>query len=402
MVRAVRAARQVLSDLDKDDIPAGLARIAAQTRRHLVPPLERRLLEEIDRNVWFRERVAEAFEEARDSTGPDDEASELFLLRPEGWEVQLDEIALRTQDSERSDRIAELTRRIAELESELETRRNSAKRYRREAEQAAAKADRRVAAERARARKRRDSRRLDVLGKENRRLAGELAAVTGERDETRQRLADARAELEKQRRIHRAAAPKPAPSAWAELDPVGAARLLDDVARALSPEPRFENPVAMVAMPVEYPLYLPGGLAPDGRSAIEWLLTVDRSFVLLIDGYNVGHHIDPARFNSPEIRHRLQNDLVRLRALARGRPRVTVVYDSAQTGDTTADSVAGGIEVRFTNAGHTADDEIVDLAALLGGSAVVVSSDRRVREQAQESGSLGLWSEALAAWMLHT
>ena len=402
MVRAVRAARQVLSDLDKDDIPAGLARVAAQTRRHLVPPLERRLLEEIDRNVWFRERVAEAFEEARDSTGPDDEVSELFLLRPEGWEVQLDEIALRTQDSERSDRIAELTRRIAELESELETRRNSAKRYRREAEQAAAKADRRVAAERARARKRRDSRRLDVLGKENRRLAGELVAVTGERDETRQRLADARAELEKQRRIHRAAAPKPAPSAWAELDPVGAARLLDDVARALSPEPRFEDPVAMVAMPAEYPLYLPGGLAPDGRSAIEWLLTVDRSFVLLIDGYNVGHHIDPARFNSPEIRHRLQNDLVRLRALARGRPRVTVVYDSAQTGDTTADFVAGGIEVRFTNAGHTADDEIVDLAAFLGGSAVVVSSDRRVREQAQESGSLGLWSEALAAWMLHT
>ena len=398
MVRAVRVARQVLSDLDKDDIPAGLARIAAQTRRHLVPPLERRLLEEIDRNVWFRERVAEVFEEAGDSAGPDDEASTLFLLRPEGWEVRLDEIALRRQDSERSDRIAQLTRRIAELESELETRRNSAKRYRREAEQAAAKADRRVAAERARAGKRRESRRLGVLGKENRRLVRELAAVTGERDETRERLAYTRAELEKQRRIHRSAAPKPAPSAWGELDPVGAARLLDDVARALSPEPSFADPVAM---PVEHPLCLPAGLAPDHRSAIEWLLTVERSFEVLVDGYNVGYHIDRARFNSPEIRRRMENDLVRLRALARGRPRVTVVYDSAQTGDITSDSVAGGIEVRFTNAGHTADDEIVDLAALLGRSAVVVSSDRRVREQAQESGSLGLWSEALAGWMLH-
>ncbi len=396
LARVIEVARQVLSDLDPDDIPAGLARIAAQTRRRLVPPLERRLLEEIDRNDWFRERAAEAFEEARDSEDPDGEAAALFLLRPEGWEVRLDEIAQRRLDSERSDRMAHLTRRIGELESEIESWRNRAKRYRRKADQAAVKADRR-ATERARGRKQRESRRLEELGRENRNLAKELAAVTGELEETRQRLGDARAELAKQRRVQRSAAPKLSPSAWGELDPVGAARLLDDVASALSPEPSFSDPVVT---PVEYPLGLPRGLAPDDRSAIDWLLTLDRSFAFLVDGYNVGYHLDHARFNSAEIRRRLENDLVRLKSLARGRPQITVVYDSAQTGDTTRDSVAGGVEVRYTNAGHTADDELVDLARRLGRSAVVVSSDRRVREQAEEAGSLGLWSEALAGWML--
>ena len=397
MERAVEVARQVLSDLDPDDIPAGLARVAAQTRPKLVPPLERRLLEEIDRDEWFRDRVAEVFEGSRDSEDPGDETSALFLLRPEGWEVRLDEIARRAADSERSDRMTGLTRRIAELESELDAWRNRAKRRRREAEQAAAQADRRVAAARAEAREYPESRRRRQLARENRRLSKELAAMTGERDQARRRLADARAELEKRRRVHRPVAPKPTLSAWGELDPVGAARLLDDVATALSPESSFADPVAPA---VEHQLCLPGGLAPDDRSAIDWLLSVDRSFVLLVDGYNVGYHLDHARFNSPEIRRRLENDLVRLKALARGRPQVTVVYDSAQTGGTTSDSVAGGIEVRFTSAGHTADDELVHLAARLGRSAVVVSSDRRVREQAQESGSLGLWSEALAGWML--
>ena len=397
LARAVRVARQVLSDLDPEEVPAGLSRVAAQTRPKLVPPHERRLRDVIDRNEWFRERVAEAFKESRDSEDPGDEASALFLLRPEGWEVRLEEIARRAADSERSDRLTRLTRRVAELESEIDTWRNRAKRRRREAEQAAARADRRVAAARAEARVQPESRRLARLARENRRLTRELAGVTDERDEARERLAAARAELERERRVHRSATPKPTTSAWADLDTVGAARLLDDVAKALSPEPSFADPVAA---PVEHRIGLPDGLAPDHRSAIEWLLTVEHSLVLLVDGYNLGYHLDHVRFNSPEIRGRLENDLVRLKALARGRLQVTVVYDSAQTGDVTSDSVAGGIEVRFTSAGHTADDELVRLAARLGRSAVVVSSDRQVREQAQESGSLGLWSEALAGWML--
>ena len=360
--------------------------------------MERRLLDEIEGNEWFRDHVADQFEGSVDATDPLEEAAALFLYRPQGWEGRLEEITRRSEESEHSDRVRCMVRRIEELESELETWRNSAKRFRREAEEAAAKSDRRVAAARAEARGRRDSRRLRVLSRENRRLSGELAVLVAERDEARRRLSDARGELEKERRIERSAAPAPAPSAWADLDPLGAARLLDDVAEALSPPSAFADPVAVPAVD---PLGLPRGMAPDDRSAIEWLLTLDRSFALLVDGYNVAYHVDRARFNSPEIRRRLENDLARLRGLARGRPRVMVVYDSAQSGDTTSDSLAGGVEVRFTSAGHTADDELGKLAADLGASAVVVSSDRNVREQAQESGSLGLWSEALAGWILN-
>ena len=42
LTRVVAVARQVLTDLDQDEVPGGLARVAAQTGRRLVPPLERR------------------------------------------------------------------------------------------------------------------------------------------------------------------------------------------------------------------------------------------------------------------------------------------------------------------------------------------------------------------------
>ena len=397
-MRVVTTARRVLTDLDPDEIPGGLARVAAQTGRRLVPPLERRLLDEIEGNEWFREQVAESFEGSVDAADPQEAAAALFLYRPQGWDGRLEEIARRSAESDHADQWTGMVEHIEKLETELAAWRNSAKRFRREAEEAAAKSDRRVAAARAEARSDRDSRRLETLLQENRRLLDGLAEATSELDEVRERLSSARRELEKERRMERSAPSAPSPSAWGDLDVLGAARLLDDVAEALSPSSIFETPVVVA---IDYPLRLPKGMAPDDRSAIEWLLTLERSFVLLVDGYNVAFHVDPTRFTSPEIRHRLETDLVRLKGLARGRPGVVVVYDSSQPGDTTLDSAAGGIEIRFTSSGHTADDELLAMAAEMGESAVVVTSDRRVREQAEKWGSLGLWSQALAGWMLN-
>ena len=47
---------------------------------------------------------------------------------------------------------------------------------------------------------------------------------------------------------------------------------------------------------------------------------------------------------------------------------------------------------------RTADREIAELVAELGGPRVVVSTDREVREAAEEAGALALWSEALVEW----
>ena len=397
LAQVVAVARQVLADLEPDERPGSLTKVAAQTGRNLVPPLESLLLGEIEDNEWFREQLAERFEGSVEADDPHERAAALLLYRPEGWEGHLEEISSRSEKSRQSGRMDRMDRRIKKLESQLVDWRDRAKRFRKEAKEAAAKADQRVAAARAETRKNRYSDRLEALSREIRRLKRELGAVGSERDEARRRLSDTRRELEKERRVRQPTAPALTPSAWADLDPVGAALLLDDVAAALSPTSTFTDPVAA---PAEGRLGLPRGTAPDDRSAIEWLLTLDRPFALLVDGYNLAFHVDPARFNSAEIRRRLENDLVRLRGLARGRPRVTVVYDSAQSGDTTSDCLAGGVEIRFTNSGHSADDELVELAADLGASAVVVSSDRTVRERAQESGSLGLWSEALAGWIL--
>ena len=397
LARVVDHAREVLADLDPDEVPAPLVRVVTQTGRSLVPPLQRRLIDEIDSNEWLRARVAERFDGEAGAGDPLEKAAALFLHRPDGWEDELGELARRSERSARADRIEAMARRIEALQTELETWRNRAKRNRRRAEEAAAQADRRVAAARAEAREDRHSGRLRALARDNRVLRSDLEAANARRQALRRRLAETRAELQRERRAERSIDPVPAPSAWARLGLLGSARLLDDLVGAFSPDTAFEE---NLAPPVEEPLDLPAGTPPDDRSAIEWLLTLGRDFVLLVDGYNVGYHLDRTRFNSPYIRRRLENDLARLRKLAQGRPRVTLVYDSDQPGGTTRDSGHSGIEIRFTSTGHSADDELLALAAELGPAAVVVSSDRRVREGAQASGSIGLWSEALAGWIL--
>ena len=149
LTRVVDLARKVLADLDPEEIPAPLVRVVTQTGRSLVPPLQRRLIDEIDSNEWLRNQVAEKFDGAVDTDDPLEKAAALFLHRPDGWEDELGELARRSEHSAQADRIETMIRRIERLQTELESWRNRAKRNRRLAEEAAAQADRRVAAARA-------------------------------------------------------------------------------------------------------------------------------------------------------------------------------------------------------------------------------------------------------------
>lgn len=397
LTRVVDLARKVLADLDRDQIPGRLRSIVAQTRPALAPPLQRRLINEIDGNEWLRNRIADEFDEGVDAEDPLERAAYLFLHRPDGWQDDLREVSRRSQLVEQADRIEEMANCINDLKTELENWRNRAKRNRKLANEAAAEADRRVAAARTEARQD-DEERIEELKRENRALRRQLEELEELETEYRRlqgRLDEARADLQRERRVRRPPDHVAAPSAWANLGPVDSARFLDDMVESFSPESSFIETTTSI----EESLDLPAGISPDDRPAIEWLLTIERGFVLLVDGYNVGYHLDESRFNSPDIRRWLENDLARLKNLAQGRPRVVLVYDSGQTGVTTRDPGPSGIEILFTCTGHSADDEILALAADLGTAAVVVSSDRRVREGAEESGSLGLWSESLAAWI---
>ena len=97
-------------------------------------------------------------------------------------------------------------------------------------------------------------------------------------------------------------------------------------------------------------------------------------------------------------RDRLNERLARFRRAATAPVQVIVVYDSAQSGGVSSAKGPGGIEIRFTEAGHTADEEILAIASQAPVRLAVVSTDRRVREGAEEFGALGLWSQALVAW----
>ena len=396
----VEAARKALADIEPRDTPAPLRKVSVSTQPSLPLPLERRLLREIEDNEWFRERAAEQFEGAAEASEPGERAGALFLFRPEGWKAELSETVRSVEAAQQAGLIKEMAGQIEKLESELEKWRNTAKRYRKTAEAAKRESGRLVAKARSEAVEKARSQfggDLAEQKRENRRLKEELAETAEELGQERERLSFTREALDRVRRVQPPPPPDPGPNAWADREPIESARFLDEVVEAHFPSSSFREPKPER---VEIPLALPPGVSPSAPAAVECLLALDRPFSLLVDGYNVGFHIDNDRFHSPVIRNRLETYLTLFKNMARGWPKVTVVYDSCHSGDTTVDFLGGEIEVMFTSAGRSADDELVSIAAEQRKSAVVVSSDKEIQKKAAESGSLVLHSEALAGWIL--
>lgn len=397
---AVEAARRALSALEPREVPVPLRRVREQNRPSLPLPFERRLLQEIEDNEWFREQTAEQFEGSAEAFDPEELAAALFLFRPEGWEDGLRDAARTVEDARQAVRIEEMACQIAKLESELEDWQSKAKRFRRMMEEAKKEAGRRAAkakAEAAEEARKQFGGDLAQQKRENRRLTEELAAAEAELGQQQERLSFTREALDRVRRIQPPPPPDPGPNAWADREPIESARFLDEVVEAHFPAAAFREEKRE---PAAAPLALPLGVNPSDPAAVEWLLALDRSFSLLVDGYNVGFHVDNDRFHTPVIRNRLETYLTLFKNLARGRPRVTVVYDSCHSGDTTVDFLGGEIEVMFTSAGRTADDELVSIAAEQREAAVVVSSDKEVQKGAGRWGALVLFSESLAGWIL--
>jgi predicted RNA-binding protein with PIN domain len=128
------------------------------------------------------------------------------------------------------------------------------------------------------------------------------------------------------------------------------------------------------------PLRLPDGVHPETTEAARWLLDAART--LFVDGYNVSLTLRPGQ--PLETQRRWLID--RLRPLAaQGRVVPVVVFDgdqSAPSGTTSA-----GVEVRFTPATLTADDDIVFSVTVTGGSVLVVTDDRELRERVRAEGA---------------
>jgi hypothetical protein len=393
--RALEAARRALRDLDHDQVPAALRRVAAHSG-DLTPPLADRLLRELDVLDWLRTKALEAWPEADpDAPGPD-RASALFLARPDGWvgalvaEAGEAMRALAAADAARSDRDRE------SLERSLAASRDRERELRRQLAEALTEARelRRRASEPRRAERAGEARVRDELARERARWAATLAdmeervsALDEEVSVLREELHRtrvARAEMANQLESMRGG------SRWSDRDPVDLAAFIDDV--AAQARPSRSVPDSARAGPAAFEL--PPGVRPDEARAVDALLVHPGPLLVVVDGYNVALSMwtgPPA-----DSRSRLETLLRRLLLIAPPTMRVSVVWDSSIDG--AAATRSGRLEVRFADGNATADDVVVGLAGDSAVPAVVVSNDREVRERAARAGADALWADALVAW----
>ncbi|HEX7131743.1 MAG TPA: NYN domain-containing protein [Iamia sp.] len=350
----------------------------------------------------FRALVAEAV-----AVEDLDEAGQLWLTRPEGWEDALDALvrrrieadadadARRALDRERRarrraederDRLrADLDRAQAEL-AELADLRTQLT----EAEvRAETLADERAAA----------IRQLKDLETLHQRAHDDLRTVRAELDQAR---ADAQTPAPAEpvirsdgkpsdpitgsQNTEAADAVETAAGAAAEL-----ARALDALASSLRP-PAEPRPAATPPRP-RHPERsrrprrrrppLPGGVHDDSPEAAAHLVRLP-GCALLVDGYNATMATWPDR-DLPEQRRRLVDALDQLEA--RVGVQATVVFDGVE--EAWKRSTSRRVDVRFTPAGVEADDVILDLVDALPGDrpVVVASDDQRVRAGARQRGA---------------
>ena len=390
--RALDAAREALTRLEAAQVPAALRPVVKASG--LTPPLEVRLIRELDQLEWLRAKALEEWKEAPAALagGSPDQASALFLIRPEGWVSDLTRLAWELgwgSGSGAGDRTAREAEALRAERSEARDRlreaikeRDEARREIRRVERAAAEPER---AQQAGAARHREELAETQAERERERAEHQrrLTALEGELKTKSAALQKARAE--RAEALARADETRLA-SGWAKGG-ASLARALDSVAAAaVRVIPDAE------AIPGAVAPSLPAGVRPDSADAVDRVLEHRGPKHIVVDGYNVGLAL--ASGKAAEVRARLDPVLGRVRTLARPPRSVTVVYDSSREGSRV--SGVAGVVVTFAPPGTSADDVIVRLAAVPG--TVVITNDREVRERAERVGALALWAEALVAW----
>jgi len=143
------------------------------------------------------------------------------------------------------------------------------------------------------------------------------------------------------------------------------------------------------------PLPVPGGRgADDPETLAAWMAT--GGVLVLVDGYNVTKHPQGFADRGLEDQRTLLLDLCR-RLARRFGAEVTVVFDGGTVGPIPTRLPLGPVEVVFTDAGRTADDEIVvrTNAAPPERPVVVVTSDNELRSRVAALGATVTRSPAL-------
>ncbi|MDJ0952704.1 MAG: NYN domain-containing protein [Acidimicrobiia bacterium] len=387
----VTAGRSTLRDLDGPEIPASLQRVAAYSGGKLPPPLAASLLTEIDRNEWFRDKVTENW------SGDPDSPAGWFLRRDDGWWVDVATAAGEAMGGRDESQLTDLQKQMEKLEGKRQAAAGKAADYKKALDESRQKAKDMVEAARrsVEAKFAAESAELAAARSEISLLEERLDQLEREHRELQDAFDGLRSRLAKARRYRLDPSPGGGTSRFAPSDPVKLARQLDLQTASYG---RAPGEVAAPTPTDAAPLNLDAGVRPDSSDAIRWLTGLDEAVVVLVDGYNAQFHIDRADFTSGAARRHLVDALQRLRAASAEKHRVVVVFDSTLPGERMARSSVGGVEIRFAEKDRIADEEIVAMAGELE-RAVVISSDREVREGAEDGGAVVLWSEALKDWL---
>ncbi len=377
---AYAAAHRALVRLESDEVPAHLRLIrAASKKKSLPPPFRAGLARALDEE-WLRTLAAA---ELKEGDSPSDRVSRLFLTRPEGWDEEIDQIV--ASDTERSRRhesesLKVENLRIGRLLEDLSERLRTSEERLRTVERESA-----------------GDERLDTL---RRRVETEIRAraeaerTVTERDAEIERLRSEVAEADERIAVLRGRANRPArPEAGQRTNqsfgrgsPLETARLLDELVETMRP------PIAGELEHSEKTLLaLPAGVRPDSVAAVDWIKTIERPVLLLIDGHNVAHDFapDPGRTE----RDRIVTATAGLRRLADGPLSAVVFFDSSHANESYRNF---GVTVRFVG---DADDAIVEAVEGAEIDCIAISTDRQVRARAQQHGALTLWGTAFSDWI---
>jgi predicted RNA-binding protein with PIN domain len=121
---------------------------------------------------------------------------------------------------------------------------------------------------------------------------------------------------------------------------------------------------------------------------------------IIVDGYNlIRQWPELAMLDRADLESGRGALLQVLRAYQRARHhRITVVFDGRERGSLSGGAEkSGGVGVRYSRRGETADEVIARLVAEAGEGAVVVSSDREVQAAARRHGAAPLAAEEFMA-----
>jgi predicted RNA-binding protein with PIN domain len=378
----------------------------------------------------------------------------LWLVRPDGWEEEIDSAAVeseaRSQDDEdrRADRTAR--RRLSVVEASLqrseielvEARAASAAlgaelgelRQQRRSEAEAAARDRAARTEAIEARTAAE-RRAEEAEAARSDLEARLVAADRDRSAAEAALARLAGQLEAaQHGLSRAgqerdrSADRSAATAAALGESIGAAataaaalgaalgrasELLEGsarttpVGRPTAPPPRpavngagsgkGEQGAPEGGGPRRRPVRLPAAVFDDSSDAAAWLVRVP-GVVVIVDGYNITLAAWPGQ-DLPDQRHRLVSALAELSM--RSGAEVEVVFDGADDHAHPLRSLPARRPVRiaFSPPSVDADEIIIERVALLPASrpVVVATNDRRVRDEVRRLGANVVSTEQLVA-----